>query len=142
MAITVKKGILWRREIENQPGTFAKALEPFARGGMNLSIVMGYTSPSSTSKGAVEVFPITDSKSEQAAKEAGLHPASEIPCLVLEGDDKPGLAYSIAKTIADSGINLHFAMCQSVEKRFQACFGFGSDSDASKASESIKKQHS
>ncbi len=141
MALTVKKGVLWRREIENQPGTFAKALEPFARGGLNLSVVMGYTSPRPENKGVIEVFPITDGKSEQAAKEAGLQAAKEIPCLIVEGDDKAGLAHNIAKAIGEAGINLHFAILQSVEKRFSACFGFGSDRDADKAEELIKKVH-
>ena len=138
MAITIKKGVIWRKEIENQPGEFAKTLAPFANGGINLQIVMGYTA---AGKGAVEIFPVTDAKGQQAAKDAGMHEAKEVPCLILEGADKAGLAHSVAKTIADAGINLHFAICQSVDGKFQACFGFGNDKDADKASELIKKSH-
>jgi|ERR1700733_6920806 hypothetical protein len=135
MAISVKKGFLWRTDIENKPGTFAKTLEPFAKAGVNLQIVMGYTA---AGKSAVEIFPITDEKGKQAAKDAGLKEAHEIPCLILEGADKAGLAHEVAKTIADAGINLHFAICQSVDGKFQACFGFGNDQDAEKASALIK----
>jgi hypothetical protein len=136
MAITIKKGVLWRKEIDHQPGTFAKALEPFAKSGINLQIVMGY---SVSGKGAVEVFPIIDEKSKQAARDAGMTEAHEVPCLVLEGADKAGLAHAIAKSIADAGVNLNFAVCQSVDGKFQACFGFGSEQDAETATALIKK---
>ena len=136
MAISIKKGVLWRRDIANKPGTFAQALEPFAKGNINLQIVMGYTAGG---KGAVEVFPVTNAKARSAAQDAGMHEGKEVPCLVLEGTDKAGLAHGIAKAIADAGINLHFAICQSVDGKFQACFGFGSDKEAEKAAEIIKK---
>jgi hypothetical protein len=135
MAISIKKGFLWRKDIENTPGTFAQTLEPFAKAGVNLQIVMGYTA---AGKGAVEIFPFTDEKGQQAAKEAGLHEAKEVPCLILEGPDKAGLAHDIAKTIADAGVNLHFAICQGVDGKFQGCFGFGNDQDAEKVSALIK----
>jgi hypothetical protein len=40
MPITVKSIVLWRKEIENQPGTLASTLEPFASGGADLQVVM------------------------------------------------------------------------------------------------------
>jgi len=141
MALKIRKGTLWRREIENKPGTFAEALEPFASAGQNLKIVMGYTSASDAAKknGAVEIFPVTDEKAKECAKKGGLHEMAHATCLIIEGDDKPGVAYKIAKAIADSGINLHFAMCQAIGSQFQACFGFGSEADAAKAETAIEK---
>src|SRR5271170_3755796 len=129
MAVTVKKATLWRRELTNKPGTLAETLKPFAKAGVNLQVIMGYTFPH-PGQAAVEVYPITDAKSEQAAKEAGLQPATDISCLVVEGDDKVGVGYEIAHAIGTAGINLQFAMCQVIEKRYLGVFGFGSPAEA------------
>ena len=140
MTLNIRKGYLWRKEIENKPGTFASALEPFANAGQNLQIVMGYAKTTEHTQGAIEIFPVTDEKGKECAKAGGLSEMHEAVCLIVEGEDKPGIAYEIAKSIASVGVNLHFAMCQSVDKRFQACFGFGSEADADKAKASIVRE--
>ncbi len=139
MAVKIRRGHLWRKEIENTPGMFAAALEPFSKAEQNLQIVMGYAKTTEHTKGAVEIYPVTDAMSKQCAAEGGLKEMTETICLIVEGDDKAGTAYTIAKAIADAGINLHFAMCQSVDKKFQACFGFANDADAEKAEAAISK---
>jgi len=138
MAVSVKKAVLWRREIENRVGTLAESLKPFAKAGVNLQFVMGYASPQRSS-GAVEVYPVLDAKGEQAAKEAGLKPAHEIHCLMVEGDDRAGIVCDMANACAQAGINLHFAMCQALNKKFQAIVGFGSAADLEKATSLISK---
>jgi len=40
-AIRVRTIVLWRKEIENQPGTLASTLEPFASQGGDLQLVIG-----------------------------------------------------------------------------------------------------
>ncbi len=139
MGLTIRRGHLWRKEIDNKPGTFAAALEPFSKAGQNLQIVMGYAKTTEHTKGAVEIYPVTDAEAKQCAEVAGLNEMKENICLIVEGDDKPGTAYAIARTIAENGINLHFAMCQSIDKRFQACFGFANATDTDKAEAAIAK---
>jgi hypothetical protein len=139
MALHVRKGYLWRKELDNQPGTFAQALEPFSKAGQNLQIVMGYAKGIGHAKGAIEIFPVTESKAIESAEAAGLQEMSEATCLIVEGDDKAGIAYEIANAISALEINLHFAMCQSIDKKFQACFGFSTDAEASKAQAAIEK---
>ena len=139
MSLNIRRGHLWRKEIENKPGTFAAALEPFSKANQNLQIVMGYAKTTEHTKGAIEIFPVTDAQSKECAEAGGLTEMKETTCLIVEGEDKPGTAHAIAKAIADAGINLHFAMCQSVEKHFQACFGFANDADADKAAAAIAK---
>ena len=39
MAVTVKKIVLWRKEVENQPGTLANALAPLANAGTDIHVV-------------------------------------------------------------------------------------------------------
>ena len=68
MAISVKKINLWQRELENRPGTLAETLEPLARAGTNLKMVMSYNYTGDPRKAAVELFPITGTKSRTLAE--------------------------------------------------------------------------
>jgi hypothetical protein len=137
MAITVKKTVLWRKELNNQPGTLASALEPLAQSETDLKLVMLYRFPG-TDKGAVEVHPISGRKAIGMARSTGLAPSS-IPVLLVEGDNRMGLGYALAKAVADSGINVSFLMAQVVGRRYAAVFGFANDTDATKAAALIKR---
>jgi hypothetical protein len=137
MAITVKKTVLWRKELSNQPGTLAGALEALAQSEADLKLVMLYRFPG-TDKGAVEVHPISGRKAIGIARSAGLAPSS-IPVLLVEGDNRAGLGYALAKAVADSGINVSFLMAQVVGRRYAAVFGFEHDTDATKAATLIKR---
>jgi hypothetical protein len=138
MAVTVKKIVLWRREVENKPGVLAETLEPLAGAGADLQVVMGYRFPGSESQAAIEVYPVSGKKLTAAAQEAGLS-ASSIPTLLVEGDNKPGLGHTIARAIADAGINLGFLVAQVIGRRYSAVIGFEDESDARKAAALIKK---
>jgi hypothetical protein len=81
---------------------------------------------------------VSGKKLTAAAQEAGLS-ASSIPTLLVEGDNKPGLGHTIARAIADAGINLGFLVAQVIGRRYSAVIGFEDESDASKAAALIKK---
>jgi hypothetical protein len=138
MAVTVKRITLWRREAENRAGTLANVLEPIARAGADLQVVMGYRYPADESKAAIEVFPISGKKAVAAAQAAGLSAAS-LAALHVEGDNRPGLGYAMARALADAGINISFTVAQVIGKRFSAIYGFENEADARKATSLIKK---
>ena len=138
MAITVKKIILWRAEVENKPGALASTLERPAQAGADLKIVMGYRHAAAERKAAIEVFPISGRKAASAAAAAGLS-AAEIPALLVEGDNRPGLGHKVAQAIAAAGINLAFFMGQVIDRKFAAVIGFETEDDARKAAPVIKK---
>jgi hypothetical protein len=48
MAVTVKKAVLWRKEINNRPGMLASTLEHLSEAGADLPVVMGYRYPGGT----------------------------------------------------------------------------------------------
>jgi hypothetical protein len=137
MAITVKKTVLWRKELDNEPGMLAAALEPLANAGADLQLVMLYSFPG-TQKGAVELYPLTGRKLTTIAQDAGLTPSS-VPVLVVEGDNRPGLGYSFAKAIGDAGINLSFLMAQVIGRKYAAVLGFDNDADATRAATLLKR---
>ena len=136
MAISVRKIHLWRREAVDAPGTGAETLEPFAKGGASLKLVMGYRIHDG--RAAVEVWPVAGKKVVAAARAAGLAEAS-IPALLVEGDDRPGLGHAFARAVADAGINLSFLMAQVVGRKYSAIFGFGTEADAKAAAAILRK---
>jgi len=138
MPITVKKIILWRSEVDNKPGTLASTIEPPAKAGADLKIMMGYRHPTAKGRAAIEVFPIAGKKLVAAAGAAGLS-AAAIPTLLVEGDNKPGLGYTIAQIIGAGGINIAFFVAQVIGRKFAAVIGFETEDDAKKAAPLIKK---
>jgi len=141
MAVKLKSIVLWRKEVANQPGILADTLEPFARKNANLQIVMGYRYPGEESKAAIELYPIAGKKLTEAAQASGLS-SSNIPALLVEGDNKPGLGHAIARSLADAGINLTFLVAQVIGRKYSAVFGFETEDDSKKASSLIKKASS
>ena len=138
MPVTVKNISLWRKEVENQMGTLAHTLEPVAKAGANLHVLMGYRYPGEETKAAIELYPIAGKKVTAAAPEAGLL-AFSIPTLLVEGDDRPGLGLAIAQAVSAAGINMTFFVAQAVGRRFSAVLGFESEADAKTATPLIKK---
>jgi len=138
MAVNVKEITLWRREIENRPGMLAHVLEPLAGARADLTVLMAYRFPGDESRGAVELFPVSGKKAMAAAQAAGLA-ASNIPALLVEGTDRPGLGFETTHAIADAGINLAFLVAQVVGSKFSAVYGFDSEADRRRAVSLLKK---
>jgi len=138
MPVTVKPISLWRKEIEHQAGTLAAVLEPVAKAGAKLQVLMGYRYSGEGAKAAVELYPIAGKKVVAAAAQAGLS-AAAIPALLVQGDDKPGLGYAIAQAIAGAGISMSFFVAQVVGRKFSAVLGFETEADAKAAAPLIKK---
>jgi hypothetical protein len=137
MALTVKRITLWRREVDNQPGVLASTLEPLADAGADLQLVMGYRFPEAHERAAIEVFPVTGKKVSAAAEAAGLR-AFELACLLVEGDNRPGLGAAIGRAVADAGVNVVFLVAQVFGRRFTAAMGFADDAAAAAATKAIK----
>jgi hypothetical protein len=138
MAVTIKKVVLWRHEVDNKPGMLVAALEPLATAGADLHIVMGYRYPGNESRAAIELYPVSGKKVTAAAKAAGLT-VSSIPTLLVEGDNRAGLGATTARALADAGINLSFLVAQVIGRKYSALFGFETAQDASKAAALLKK---
>jgi hypothetical protein len=139
MAVTVKRITLWRKELENKAGTLAAALEPLAKAGTDLQIVMGYHYSGDHTKAVVELYPVVSKKATQAAQGAGLAASTAPVVLYVEGDNRPGLGHGISQAIAEGGINLDFLVAQVIGRKYAAVIGFENEDDAKKATALIKK---
>jgi hypothetical protein len=138
MAVTVKEITLWRREIQNQPGMLARVLEPLAKASADVQILMAYRYPGDESRGAVELFPVSGKKATAAAETAGLTRA-DIPALLVEGPNRPGVGFDATNAIAGAGINLAFVVAQVIGSKFSSVYGFDSEADRRKAVALLKK---
>ncbi len=78
MPVTVKSISLWRKEAENKTGLLAQTLEPLAKAGADLGVVMAYRLPGNEAKAAIEIYPVSGKKLTAAATGTGLA-ASAIP---------------------------------------------------------------
>jgi hypothetical protein len=132
MALTVQRITLWRADVDNRPGVLADTLAPLASAGATLRLVMGYRFPQTPERSAIEVFPVTGRRATAAGQEAGLAP-SDIPCLLIEGDDRQGLGADMARALAAEDINIAFLMAQVVGRRFTAALGFADEGTAKRA---------
>ena len=137
MAMSVKSAQLWVLDANDRAGLLADILEPLASAGASLRMIMAYRHPGQTDRAAVEVFPIKGKKPEAAARAAGMQP-SQMACLVVEGDDRPGMGAQLGRAIAGAGISLTFMMAQVIGKKFAAAIGFASAQEAAAASAAIK----
>ena len=138
MPVQVKRITLWWKELENRTGSLASTLEPVAKAGADLEIVMGYCYPGDRAKAAVEVYPVANKRTTAAAQSAGLA-ASAIPAVLVQGDNRAGLGHAITKAVAEAGVNLDFLVAQVIGRKFSAVLGFENDGDANKANALIKK---
>jgi hypothetical protein len=138
MAISVKKIVVWRTDVEDKPGALSSVLAPLAEVGADLQVVMGFRYHGGEHKAAIEVSPVSGKKSTTAASKVGLA-ASAIPTLLVQGDNRPGLGHSIAQAIAEAGINVTFLVAQVIESRFSMVMGFEDEAASKQATTIIKK---
>ena len=138
MAMTVKRITLWRADVDNHPGALARTLEPLAQAGADLRLVMGYRLPQTPERAAIELYPVSGKRATAAAAQAGLAEGRDIPCLLVEGDNRPGLGAAMARALADAGINIAFLVAQVLGRKFTATFGFADEATAATAMRLIK----
>ena len=138
MAVTVRKITVWRTEVDNRTGALAQMLEALSVARGSLDVLMGYRIPGQHERAVIEVWPVSGKKMSQAAGAVGLRP-SETPTLLVTGDDRPGLGHSMARALADAGINMVFLVAQVVGRRYSAVFGFESAADADRSVGLLKR---
>lgn len=138
MAITVNRITLWRRELANEAGTLAAVLEPLVKAGANLQVAMGYRLPGNESRAALELAPVKGRKQQAAARAAGLTP-SDIPTLLVAGDNRAGVGHAISQELGQAGISMAFLVAQVVGRKYTMVLGFDNQADAKAAVPLIKR---
>ena len=138
MTIRIKRIGLWRTEVPGRPGALAEVLEPLAHGNADLKVVRVHAAPSGAGRLAVEVYAGEGKRAAGVARTAGfsLEPSTTV---LLQGDNRPGLAFAVADAIAWAGIGVRDLDAEVVGTRYSAILTFGSETDAEKAVAVIRK---
>ena len=136
MALTVRKILLWRREAPDAPGVGAATLEPFARSGADLKLVMGYRIHDG--KAAVEVWPVAGRKIVQSLRE----PASSrrpSPRSFWRATTGPASAMPSRRPSPTPESTCRSWWRWSSGGSSRRVFGFGSEADAKAAAAILRK---
>ncbi len=138
MAVKIKRIGLWRTEVSSRPGALAEALEPLAQGNADLKVVRVRATAGDAERHTLEVYGGEGKRAMIVARAAGfsLEPATTV---LLEGDNRPGLAYAVANAVAWAGIAVRDLDAEVVGTRYSAILTFNSEEDADKAVAIIRK---
>ena len=129
---------MWRTEIQNKPGVLASTLEPVAQRNADLMVVSTHGVRGRPGRATVDILPGKGRRASIAARAAGFS-LLPTPVLLVEGDNRPGLAYAVTNAIAWAGITVRFLSAQVVGERYSALLGFRNHDDARRAGSLIRK---
>ncbi len=86
---------------EDRPGMLARAAEAIASGGLNLD---GFAEV----EGHLHVLTRDPRSARLALEAAGLRVGGERQVVVMQMEDRPGVAAAIFRTLAAAGMNVHY----------------------------------
>jgi len=137
MAYEVTKVEVWTREIDDRAGSLAAALEPLAKAGVDLVFMIARRYTHVAGKAVVFVGGIAG-PATKAAETAGFKRASGLVGLRVEGPNKPGDAYEVAKLLSGAGINLRGVSATVIGPKYVQIMAFDSAADADKAASVLR----
>ncbi len=88
-------------------------------------------------KGVVFITPLQGKEALDNASQAGLHRATHVATLKIEGPDRPGLGADLARAIAETGVNLQSLTAAVVNRKFVCFASFDSVADLERAEDAI-----
>ncbi len=142
MAVTVTKVDVWAGEMSDEPGGLARILEALAGAEAELDCLIARRQPDKPGTGVAFVSPVKGRKLQEAARAAGMSPASNIATLRLEGPNKAGGGAMLSRAVADAGVNVRGVSAAVIGGKFVAYIGFDNMDDANKAAKAIKSADS
>lgn len=89
--------------LEDRPGTLAAMGEALGKAGVNVEGGCGFPSGG---KGVFHLLVADAVAARRALEQAGIQVGQERDVLVLDVEDKPGALGSIARKVADAGVNI------------------------------------
>jgi hypothetical protein len=139
MAIKVSKADVWAVSIDDRAGGLARKLDPLARAGANLEMVLARRTPENPGQGMLFITPIKGGKATKAAQEVGMGKPDTIHSVRVEGGDKPGLGAKIAAALGDAGISIRGMSGVAIGKKFVSFIACDSADDQARAIAALKK---
>lgn len=139
MGLQVKKTEVWVGDLRDVPGGLADVLGTLADARASLEFLIARRDPSRPGQGQVFLTPLKGKRAQGAAAVSGLLRAGTIPTLRVEGPDRAGVGYRMARAIADEGMNVRGFSAAVIGAKFVAYLGFDNEQDADRAARALKK---
>ena len=137
MSYTVKKVQIWAGDILNRPGMMARVLEALTNAGAELEFIVARRVSEKTSR--VFLAPVKGRRQKRAAQDVGLVEAEGMHAMRIEGPDRVGLGGQIARTVAESGINLRGASAAALGRKAVFYLAFATESELSAALKAVRR---
>ena len=138
MGLKVSKVDVWAASIEDRIGGLVDRLEPLSAAGANLEFVIARREAGRPGKGVVFVTPLAGEEQIKAATSAGFLQTDSLHSVRIEGPDRPGLGMTMAKALANAGINLRGLSAAAIGKKFVCYLALDTGEDAEKAVRTVK----
>ena len=139
MDLIVKRVDVWAAPIKDQSGGLAIVLKGLKEAGADLDFVIARRTPEDPGKGVVFVTPLQGDREIATAANLGFNVTRSVHSVRVDGDNRPGLAADVTKTLADAGITLRGFSAAVIGPRFIFYIGFDSKDDAKKAVELLQQ---
>ncbi len=139
MKLKVSRTEMWTATIDDRAGGAADVLEPLAKAGASLEVLISRRAPNQPGKGVVQVSPIKGAKALRAAQEAGFAKSETAHRLRIEGGDKPGVCSKMTRALAEAGISFRSLSAAALGTKFVAYLSLDTEEDATKAAGVLRK---
>ena len=129
MDLLVEREDVWAASVDDKPGALAAKLSALDDAGADLGFIIVRRAPEKPGTGVAFVTPLRGDREVRAATAAGFAVTSSLHSVRVEGPDEPGVAATLAKAIADAGINMRGFSGAVLGTRFVAHVGVVSAED-------------
>ncbi|TAJ99607.1 MAG: ACT domain-containing protein [Chloroflexota bacterium] len=98
-------------ELKNKPGQLARATESIAQKGIN---ILGFSGATCGDSGSIVLLTNDEAATKRALGDAGFRPR-EVELVVASLANQPGSLATVARTLADAGVNIEAAVPTGME---------------------------
>lgn len=128
---------VWVAPIDDAPGGLARTLRAIAETGASLDCVLARREGATKGKGVLFITPLHGKEQLDNADQIGLHRASHVNTLKIEGEDHPGIGAELTRVVGEAGINLHGLTAMVMGRRFVCYASFDTLADLERAEQAI-----
>ncbi len=134
MAYQITKEDVWSGEVVDRPGGLANKLESFRNAGVDLGFMIARRALAKPGSTVVFLSSLNGPDAEHAVEQQGFRKWTTATSLRIEGRDRPGLGFQIARTMGVAGVNMRriSAVRLSGQVAFHIALDSGADADKAK----------
>jgi hypothetical protein len=133
MSYVIENGEVWVGEYLDRPEGLAQFLAPLAGVGADIEFMLTHRVRQRDGRVLVFLAPLNTGPQRRAAQEVGMKRAIKMNTLLVEGPDRPGLLYRLARSIGQAGIRIRGVSAAARGSEVIIYISFYSPEDSSRA---------